>query len=193
MNPNKRFSKKRQKTPELILLWIFSSYPRDKTPPPDSQRETRSFPADVFCLRDYVDPQYMETLKLCKDELQTLETFTLTEEEITSSLGNIPAIITELGLDFQSVQSALQQELGTLDAEIANQPLKFSRRGERIFIKMAEECARLYWGKRDKIIGKDSFYLLALTKDEGSAGRFLRKMGITHDKVLEAIKKIEAL
>src|SRR4051812_3185497 len=104
---------------------------------------------------------------------------------VTQEQGVVPALLLRMSIEprqvLQRVESALR---GFAQAQSPTQ-VTVSNRFRRLLDAAANEARQL----NDEYISTEH-YLLALTDDRGAGGSVLRELGITRDRVYEALQEV---
>jgi ATP-dependent Clp protease ATP-binding subunit ClpB len=101
--------------------------------------------------------------------------------------GVVPAILERLGIPVSSVLQGLEPALGGFARGSGPTQVQASSRFRRVFEAAAREAERL----KDDYVSTEHF-LLALADDaeSGGAGQTLRRLGVTRDRLYEALQAI---
>ncbi len=99
--------------------------------------------------------------------------------------GIVPSILTALGVQPPQVASALEGELQKQAKVQGNVQVSASARLGRVLQQATKEMQDL----KDEFVSTEHL-LLAMTNDSGFTGQTLRRLGVTHDRVLNALKDV---
>src|SRR5881296_1935254 len=99
--------------------------------------------------------------------------------------GIVPSVLTALGLQPAQLSSALATELQRQPKVSGNVQLSASARLGRVLQQAQKEAQSL----GDEFVSTEHL-LLAMTEDQGYTGQALKRLGATHERVLNALKDV---
>ena len=99
--------------------------------------------------------------------------------------GIVPSVLTALGLQPAQLSTALATELGRQPKVSGNVQLSASGRLGRVLQQAQKEAQSL----GDEYVSTEHL-LLAMTEDQGYTGQALKRLGATHERVLNALKDV---
>jgi ATP-dependent Clp protease ATP-binding subunit ClpB len=99
--------------------------------------------------------------------------------------GIVPAVLTALGVQPAQLSSALATELGRQPKVSGNVQLAASARLGRVLQQAQKEAQ----GLGDEFVSTEHL-LLAMADDSGYTGQALKRLGVTHERVLSALKDV---
>src|SRR5881296_363902 len=99
--------------------------------------------------------------------------------------GIVPSVLTALGLQPAQLSSALATELQRQPKVSGNVQLSASARLGRVLQQAQKEAQSL----GDEFVSTEHL-LLAMTEDQGYTGQALKRLGATHERVLNALKEV---
>src|SRR5437773_7473797 len=99
--------------------------------------------------------------------------------------GVVPSVFTALGVQPTQLSSALGTELGRQPKVSGNVQIGASARLGRVFQSAQKEAEAL----GDEYVSTEHL-LLAMTADNGYTGQALKRLGVTHERVLSALKDV---
>src|SRR6267378_2861186 len=99
--------------------------------------------------------------------------------------GIVPSVLTALGVQPAQVSSALATELQRQPKVTGNVQLSASARLGRVLQQAQKEAQSL----GDEYVSTEHL-LLAMTEDQGYTGQALKRLGATHERVLNALKDV---
>jgi ATP-dependent Clp protease ATP-binding subunit ClpB len=99
--------------------------------------------------------------------------------------GIVPSVLTALGLQPGQLSAALATELGRQPKVSGNVQLSASGRLGRVLQQAQKEAQSL----GDEYVSTEHL-LLAMTDDQGYTGQALKRLGATHERVLNALKDV---
>src|SRR5881409_1896031 len=99
--------------------------------------------------------------------------------------GIVPSVLTALGLQPAQLSSALATELQRQPKVSGNVQLSASARLGRVLQQAQKEAQ----GLGDEFVSTEHL-LLAMTEDQGYTGQALKRLGVTHERVLSALKDV---
>src|SRR6267143_5563626 len=104
---------------------------------------------------------------------------------VDQSGGIVPSVLTALGVQPAQVSSALATELQRQPKVSGNVQLSASARLGRVLQQAQKEAQSL----GDEYVSTEHL-LLAMTEDQGYTGQALKRLGVTHERVLSALKDV---
>src|SRR6266576_4963931 len=99
--------------------------------------------------------------------------------------GIVPSVLTALGVQPAQLSSALATELQRQPKVTGNVQLSASARLGRVLQQAQKEAESL----GDEYVSTEHL-LLAMTEDQGYTGQALKRLGVTHERVLGALKDV---
>src|SRR5213080_3666625 len=99
--------------------------------------------------------------------------------------GIVPSVLTALGIQPAQLSTALATELGRQPKVSGNVQLSASGRLGRVLQQAQKEAQSL----GDDYVSTEHL-LLAMTEDQGYTGQALKRLGVTHERVLNALKDV---
>jgi ATP-dependent Clp protease ATP-binding subunit ClpB len=99
--------------------------------------------------------------------------------------GIVPSVLTALGIQPAQLSSALATELQRQPKVTGNVQLSASARLGRVLQQAQKEAQSL----GDEYVSTEHL-LLAMTEDQGYTGQALKRLGATHERVLNALKEV---
>src|SRR5947207_1168489 len=99
--------------------------------------------------------------------------------------GVVPSVFTALGVQPTQLSSALGTELERQPKGSGNVQIGASARLGRVFQSTQKEAEAL----GDEYVSTEHL-LLAMTEDQGYTGQALKRLGVTHERVLSALKDV---
>jgi ATP-dependent Clp protease ATP-binding subunit ClpB len=99
--------------------------------------------------------------------------------------GIVPPILSALGVQPAQLASTLESELGKQPKVQGNVQVSASARLGRVLAQAQKEMGDL----KDEFVSTEHV-LLAMTNDSGFTGQTLKRLGVTHDRVLNALREV---
>jgi len=103
----------------------------------------------------------------------------------TQDGGVVPAVLQRLGVQLQAVLTELEPALDAFATATGPTQVVMSNRFRRVFQAAQQEAERL----KDDYVSTEHF-LLALTEEQGAAGQLLRRLGVSRERVYEALQEV---
>ncbi len=111
-------------------------------------------------------------------------------EHILSALlsqqdGIVVPIVERVGVNVQNLQKQVDDLLGEYPKVTGNAQMSFSNEAQKVLAKAENEMSKL----KDQYLSCEHI-LLSMTNSDSRVGELLKKNGLTHDSVLEALKSV---
>ncbi|MBQ1948840.1 MAG: AAA family ATPase, partial [Treponema sp.] len=111
-------------------------------------------------------------------------------EHILSALlsqqdGIVPPIVERIGLSVSNLKNQTEDLLNQYPRVTGNAQMQLSNQAQKVLAKAEGEMSKL----KDQYLSCEHI-LLAMTESDGKTGDLLRRNGITHDTVMDALKSV---